>query len=62
MASLKAEKPAGTQSSVPAKKEPAKVPGSTTKAAGSKPAPKVSEVKPQSTRKKSTGSKPAAKN
>lgn len=53
MASLKAEKPVGTQSSVPAKKEqPAKGPNTTTKAAASKPTSKTAEVKPQSTKKK----------
>lgn len=49
MASNKADKPVGTQSSVAAKKEPAKA---LIKPAASKPAPKISEVKPRETKKK----------
>ncbi|KAL9252149.1 hypothetical protein AKJ16_DCAP02048 [Drosera capensis] len=49
MASLKAEKPAGTQKSAGAPK-----------AQPSKPAPKKAEQKPREPKKKVTGTKPAA--
>ncbi|KAK9276356.1 hypothetical protein L1049_005888 [Liquidambar formosana] len=59
MASLKADKPAGSQPLGQVKKEPAKAPSSTP---ASKPAPKKVEQKPREPRKKATGGKPAAKN
>lgn len=49
MASTKAEKPVGTQSSAAVKKEPAKAPAKTT---ASKPAAKTTEVKPRETKKR----------
>ncbi|KAM5567593.1 hypothetical protein ABKV19_015591 [Rosa sericea] len=63
MASLKAEKPVGTQAPVAQlKKEPAapKASGTTPKAPASKAAPKKTETKPKEPRKRTTGSKPAA--
>ena len=52
MASLKVEKPVGTQSSGQAKKEPTKPNnGSTPKAPSSKPAPKKTEQKSQPKKK-----------
>ncbi|KAB2603812.1 hypothetical protein D8674_016021 [Pyrus ussuriensis x Pyrus communis] len=71
MASLKQEKPAGTQPTAgQAKKEPApkacgttpKACGTTPKAPASKPDPKTAETKPRELKKRTTGSKPAAKN
>ncbi|KAK3222650.1 hypothetical protein Dsin_009675 [Dipteronia sinensis] len=63
MASIKAEKPAGTQLPGQAKKEPVKASSSTPKApaapAAAKPAPKKSE-KP-APRKKASGGKTSAK-
>ena len=52
MASLKAEKPVGTQSSGQPKKEPTKPSSSAPKAPASKPAPKKTEQKPREPKKK----------
>lgn len=52
MASLKAEKPVGTQAPGQVKKEPAKPTESTPKAVASKPAPKKAEQKPREPKKK----------
>ncbi|XWS33992.1 hypothetical protein CRYUN_Cryun21dG0001100 [Craigia yunnanensis] len=63
MASLKAEKPVGIQSSASgqAKKEPTKPSSSAPKAPASKPAPKKMEQKPREPKKKASGGKAAAK-
>lgn len=62
MASLKAEKPAGTQLFGQPKKEPAaKASEGASKAAGSKSAAKKSAQKPQEPKKKGKGAKSAAK-
>lgn len=65
MASLKAEKPAGTQpagAQLPAlgKKEPVKASSSTPKTSTAKPAPKKTEQKP-APKKKASGGKTSAK-
>lgn len=52
MASLKAEKPAGSQLPGQAKQEPPKQSGSAPKAPATKPAPKKAEPKPAQPRKK----------
>ena len=52
MASLKAEKPVGTQSSGQTKKEPTRPSSSAPKAPASKPAPKKTEQKPREPKKK----------
>ncbi|RDX81602.1 hypothetical protein CR513_37697, partial [Mucuna pruriens] len=52
MASLKAEKPVGSQSSGQVKKEPAKPSGSTPKDPASKPAPKKTEKRSRPKKKK----------
>ncbi|CAN6550329.1 unnamed protein product [Malus baccata var. baccata] len=64
MASLKQEKPTSTQPTAgQAKKEPApKACCTTPKAPASKPDPKKAETKPRELKKRTTGSKPAAKN
>ncbi|KAI3452971.1 hypothetical protein Pfo_009634 [Paulownia fortunei] len=54
MASLKAEKPVGSQSQGTAKKEPAKGPVS-------KQGPPKGEQKPREPRKKASGAKPGGK-
>ncbi|KAJ9140663.1 hypothetical protein P3X46_031282 [Hevea brasiliensis] len=62
MASFKAEKPAaGSQTTIPVKKEPAKCTSCAPKAPATQPAPKKAEQKPQEPKKKLTGSKPATK-
>ncbi|KAL5759236.1 hypothetical protein ACOSQ2_018074 [Xanthoceras sorbifolium] len=60
MASIKSEKPAGTQLPVQGKKEAVKVSSSTPKAPPTKPAPKKSEQKP-APKKKASGGKTSAK-
>ncbi|KAB1206470.1 hypothetical protein CJ030_MR7G000074 [Morella rubra] len=57
MASLKAEKPVGTQAPPQAKKEPVKPSGTTPKAPASRPAPKKAEQKPREPKKKAAGAK-----
>ncbi|KAJ0037500.1 hypothetical protein Pint_23359 [Pistacia integerrima] len=61
MASIKAEKPVGTQSAS-TKKEPVKASTSTPKVPASKPAPKKAEQKPREPKKKASGGKAGAKN
>ncbi|KAJ4960429.1 hypothetical protein NE237_020339 [Protea cynaroides] len=66
MASMKAERPVGTQLFGQAKKEPTAKPGESGQPkppAGSKQAPaKKSEQKPREPKKKAKGGKPASKN
>ncbi|KAK1299518.1 hypothetical protein QJS10_CPB14g00163 [Acorus calamus] len=63
MASLKAEKPVGTQTLFGQPKKTSKPSdGGAPKAQATKPAPKKAEQKPREPRKKGKASKPAAKN